>query len=126
MSEVERKLAEAGVFAGHGGLEGLANSSEFWERQTYGTRLYYGAGITDYLHRDVLQAAIKVLKQPPSQLEKAAPDLLAALLGVLRVADRQTVEFDAARAAIAKATTPNEFTPNPARRIDGEIDEYVK
>jgi hypothetical protein len=33
----------------------------------------------------------------------AAPDLLAALEGVLRVADRATVEFDAARAAIAKA-----------------------
>jgi len=34
----------------------------------------------------------------------AAPDLLAALQGVLRVADRATVEFDAARAAIKKAT----------------------
>ena len=37
-------------------------------------------------------------------LMAAAPDLLAALQGVLRVADRQTDEFDAARAAIAKAT----------------------
>jgi len=36
----------------------------------------------------------------------AAPDLLEALQGVLRVADRKTDEFDAARAAIAKATTP--------------------
>lgn len=35
----------------------------------------------------------------------AAPDLLAALQGVLRVADRATDEFDAARAAIAKATS---------------------
>lgn len=34
----------------------------------------------------------------------AAPDLLAALQGVVRVADRATDEFDAARAAIAKAT----------------------
>lgn len=33
----------------------------------------------------------------------AAPELLAALKGVLRVADRKTDEFDAARAAIAKA-----------------------
>ena len=33
----------------------------------------------------------------------AAPDLLEALKGVMRVADRATVEFDAARAAIAKA-----------------------
>lgn len=36
-------------------------------------------------------------------LVAAAPDLLEALKGVLRVADRKTVEFDAARAAIAKA-----------------------
>lgn len=37
-------------------------------------------------------------------LMAAAPDMLAALQGVLRVADRATVEFDAVRAAIAKAT----------------------
>jgi len=36
-------------------------------------------------------------------LIEAAPELLAALEGVMRVADRATVEFDAARAAIAKA-----------------------
>ncbi len=39
------------------------------------------------------------------RLMAAAPDLLAALQGVLRVADRATIEFDAARAAITKATT---------------------
>ena len=33
----------------------------------------------------------------------AAPDLLAALKGVVAVADRRTNEFDAARDAIAKA-----------------------
>lgn len=38
-----------------------------------------------------------------ARLIAAAPDLLAALKGVLRIADRKTVEFDAARAAIAKA-----------------------
>lgn len=36
-------------------------------------------------------------------LRAAAPDLLEALQGVLRVADRATDEFDAARAAIAKS-----------------------
>lgn len=36
-------------------------------------------------------------------LAAAAPELLEALLGVLRVADRATDEFDAARAAIEKA-----------------------
>ncbi len=38
-----------------------------------------------------------------AKLMAAAPELLAALQGVLRVADRATDEFDAARAAIAKA-----------------------
>lgn len=38
-----------------------------------------------------------------AHLIAAAPDLLEALKGVMRVADRATVEFDAARAAIAKA-----------------------
>ena len=38
-----------------------------------------------------------------ARLLAAAPDLLAALIGVVKVADRATVEFDAARAAIAKA-----------------------
>ena len=38
-----------------------------------------------------------------ARLIAAAPDLLSALQGVLRVADRKTDEFDAARAAIAKA-----------------------
>ena len=39
-----------------------------------------------------------------ARLIAAAPDLLVALQGVVRVADRKTDEFDAARAAIAKAT----------------------
>lgn len=34
----------------------------------------------------------------------AAPELLEALQAVVRVADRKTIEFDKARAAIAKAT----------------------
>jgi hypothetical protein len=40
-----------------------------------------------------------------ARLIAAAPDLLEALHGVLRVADRATDEFDAARAAIDKATS---------------------
>ncbi|WP_162405132.1 hypothetical protein [Pseudoxanthomonas jiangsuensis] len=39
-----------------------------------------------------------------ARLIAAAPELLEALIGVLRVADRATDEFDAARSAIAKAT----------------------
>lgn len=40
-----------------------------------------------------------------AKLIAAAPELLAALRGVLAVADRKTAEFDAARAAVAKAAT---------------------
>jgi len=39
-----------------------------------------------------------------ARLIAAAPDMLAALQAVVRVADRATVEFDMARAAISKAT----------------------
>lgn len=39
-----------------------------------------------------------------ARLISAAPELLEALKAVLSVADRKTVEFDKARAAIAKAT----------------------
>ena len=39
-----------------------------------------------------------------AKLIAAAPDLLEALPGVVRVADRATDEFDVARAAIRKAT----------------------
>lgn len=39
-----------------------------------------------------------------ARLIAAAPELLAALLAVVKVADRATAEFDQARVAIAKAT----------------------
>jgi hypothetical protein len=38
-----------------------------------------------------------------ARLIAAAPDMLAALKAVVAIADRRTDEFDAARAAIAKA-----------------------
>ena len=63
MSEqVIKELTNQGVFKGAEGLEGLAEADDFWERQEYGTRLYYGPGIADYLHRSVLRAAIEVIK----------------------------------------------------------------
>ena len=42
-------------------------------------------------------------KEADARLITSAPELLAALIVVVKVADRATVEFDAARAAIAKA-----------------------
>jgi hypothetical protein len=58
---VEEALVEQGVFKGQHGLEGLLNAEEFWSTQPYGTRLYYGEGGLDYLHRDVLRAAVQIL-----------------------------------------------------------------
>lgn len=43
------------------------------------------------------------VKADDMNLIAAAPDLLEALQAVVRVADRQTDEFDMARAAISKA-----------------------
>ncbi len=66
MSEkVETALSKQGVFKGAWGLEGLAECQEFWDAQPYGTRLYYGTGIAEYLHRDVLRAAIRALANTP-------------------------------------------------------------
>lgn len=45
----------------------------------------------------------KSLDHPDARLIAAAPDLLAALEAVVKVADRETNEFDMARTAIAKA-----------------------
>lgn len=54
-------LAGRGVFKGAHGLAGLLDAQEFWGEQPYGTRLYYGPGALDYLHRDVLRAAVAAL-----------------------------------------------------------------
>ena len=62
-----KALGAEGVFLGFGGLEGLAECQTFWDRQPYTTRLYYGLGGCDYLHRDILRAAVRALKngRPP-------------------------------------------------------------
>lgn len=46
---------------------------------------------------------IKDICESNAKLMAAAPDLLEALIAVVRVADRATDEFDMAREAIAKA-----------------------
>lgn len=51
--------------------------------------------------------AYLLVRQRERWLSEAAPELLEALKGVVRVADRKTVEFDRARAAIAKAEGRN-------------------
>lgn len=62
----------------------------------------HGAPLFDSVNRS--PAADDSTEHADLILAAAAPELLEALEGVLRVADRKTDEFDAARAAIAKAT----------------------
>ena len=61
--KAEHLLADQGVFKGHEGLRGLAECNEFWSKQEYGTRLYWGDGVAAYLHRSVLRAAIRALDE---------------------------------------------------------------
>jgi hypothetical protein len=60
---VEELLTNNGVFKGAHGIEGLLSADAFWEQQPYGTRLYYGDGNADYLHRDVLRSAATLLQR---------------------------------------------------------------
>lgn len=94
---VARALAGAGVFAGMRGLEGLLNASEFWEQQSYGTRLYYGHGGLDYLHRGVLEAAVKIIREQPSAAEiQKLRDEIARLESELTAAlERESLLRDA-------------------------------
>lgn len=55
---------DAAVFKGNGGLRGLLEADAFWDQQPYETRLYYGAGVTEYLQRGVLRAAVEFLERP--------------------------------------------------------------
>jgi hypothetical protein len=63
VTPAQETLSANGVFRGHSGLEGLVNADTFWEKQPYGTRLYYGDGAMDYLHRDVLRSTIKLIER---------------------------------------------------------------
>jgi hypothetical protein len=63
VTSVQEALSVNGVFLGQNGLEGLADADSFWEDRPYGTRLYYDDGSMDYLHRDVLRSAIKLIEQ---------------------------------------------------------------
>lgn len=73
--QAEHMLTRHGLYAGHQGLRGLLDAAEFWERQPYGTRLYYGPGNADYFHRSVLSCAIKALDEMAGLVD----DLAAAL-----------------------------------------------
>ena len=78
--EVGEMLAVNGVFKGSHGIEGLLNADAFWEQQPYGTRLYYGDGITDYLHRGVLRCAATLLQQLSAPAPAVVPVAVAERL----------------------------------------------
>lgn len=89
----EQALAAEGVFKGAEGLRRLAECEAFWEGQMYGTRLYFGPGGLDYLHRSVLRAAIAALdKNPnpsgvsttPAAAETSGPEGAGCVSGVQR------------------------------------------
>jgi len=86
MSEVQRKLAAAGVFAGLSGLEIFLEAGDFWQELPYGTRLYFGPGGGQYLHRSVLRAAVELLKEPAP---RDGAELLQVLLEIIKVADAE-------------------------------------
>ena len=73
----------------------------FWNmgvQDSKGNWLTYKAG-EDFMGERVVEANARLIA--------ASPDLLEALIGVVRVADRETDEFIAARKAISKAQGSN-------------------
>lgn len=78
----EYKLTDAGAFAGQLGLRGLAECDAFWEKQLYGTRLYYGEGIMDYLHRDVLRTVLTILDKPNAKVMSHAVDMAKEIIAL--------------------------------------------
>lgn len=89
-------------------VDGAGNEIFFERRHAYGSNQSTVAEVMTgscFSNPETRAAAIESngRQLADAYLRAAAPCLLAALKGVLRVADRQTDEFDAARAAIAKA-----------------------
>jgi hypothetical protein len=90
--EVGELLTNNGVFKGAHGIEGLLSADAFWEQQPYGTRLYYGDGIADYLHRGVLRSVATLLQRlaTPAYLVVGRPpegflDLLKSQPGEVQI-----------------------------------------
>ncbi len=76
----------------------------WWTSNSYRRLTAEGRQDGGVLHASESDWPTVVVSEADACLISAAPDLLEALQGVLRVADRKTDEFDAARAAIAKAS----------------------
>ncbi len=72
-------------------------------KHTVGRAVWAGSGTDEYRVCGVGLSHVPGRMEANAALIAAATDLLAALIGVVRIADRKTDEFDAAHAAIAKA-----------------------
>lgn len=79
MTDYQTTLLYCAVVGSHG-IEGLLNADAFWEQQPYGTRLYYGDGIADYLHRGVLRSAATLLQQLSAPAPAVVPVVLSERL----------------------------------------------
>ncbi len=135
---MSNELNLPGVFKGADGLQKLADASKFWEEQPYGTRLYFGDGIADYLHRDVLRAAIEALRTPPAasgqqevptqeKLREAIADLLRAAEDCMQMPKpfRSGAHFNEACAELDRVVTAIYAAhPAPAQQESGD-DEPV-
>lgn len=62
-SMIREALENSGVFKNADALVRFCEADEYWERLPYGKRLYFGEGPADYLHRDVLRAALNALAE---------------------------------------------------------------
>jgi hypothetical protein len=58
-------LAKAGVYLNADCLDRFVNCTEFWDRQPHNTRFYFGPSLMDYVHRGILEAAVKLLAAHP-------------------------------------------------------------
>lgn len=55
-------------------LEGLVNNHDFWDEFPYSTRLYYGDGARDYVHRDLLRNHVQVCRDLQAFLQAVGVD----------------------------------------------------
>lgn len=106
LAEFARWVIENGGFAGHD-LDCMAVLEKakvcgLVEEMPYDPKAH--GQIEDAFPGDPYFVFTNSFSDPDARLCAAAPELLAALEGVVAVADRNTDEFNRARAAIAKAT----------------------
>jgi len=72
-------LSKDGVFLNADCLDRWAKDTAFWDNQPYSTRFYFGDGLSDYIHRGILESAVKLLGRYAdhiAEMEKAAAAII--------------------------------------------------